>query len=74
MDIFGSNATPMGGATGRTDAVVGATEAQQLEGDLHLHFFMYPQQAHQHQSLHEIGERLRQGIIAVSSLKERSAS
>ena len=39
MDIFGSNATPMGGSIGRADALVGAVEAQKAEGVLHLHFF-----------------------------------
>ena len=37
MDIFGSNATPMGGSAGRGDALIGAVEAQKAEGVLHLH-------------------------------------
>jgi hypothetical protein len=32
MDIFGSNATPMGGDAGRCDAIIGAVEAQKAEG------------------------------------------
>ena len=40
MDIFGSNATPMGGSAGRADALVGAVEAQKAEGVLHLHMFL----------------------------------
>ena len=32
MDSFGSNATPMGGAAGRTDAMIGAVEGQKAEG------------------------------------------
>ena len=32
MDSFGSNATPMGGAAGRTDAMIGAMEEQKAEG------------------------------------------
>ena len=30
MDAFGSNATPMGGAAGRADALIGAVEAQKV--------------------------------------------
>jgi hypothetical protein len=37
MDVFGSNATPMGGSAGRADALIGAVEAQKAEGVLHLH-------------------------------------
>ncbi len=40
MDIFGSNANPIGGSAGRFDALVGAVEAQKAEGVLHLHFFL----------------------------------
>jgi hypothetical protein len=32
MDTFGSNATPMGGAAGRADAMIGAVEAKMAEG------------------------------------------
>ena len=42
MDMFGSNATPMGGSMGRGDAMIGATEAKKAEGVLHLHFFISP--------------------------------
>eukprot|EP00974_Lingulodinium_polyedra_P067123 6494814-Lingulodinium_polyedra.AAC.1 len=35
MDSFGSSATPMGGAAGRADGMVGAVEAQKAEGVLH---------------------------------------
>ena len=39
MDVFGSNATPMGGSCGRGDALIGAVEAQKAEeGTLHMHF------------------------------------
>ena len=37
MDSFGSDATAMGGAAGRSDAMVGAVEAQKAEGVLHVH-------------------------------------
>ena len=43
MDIFGSNATPMGGSAGRADALIGAVEAQKAEGVLHLHMFIFIQ-------------------------------
>ena len=39
MDIFGSNATPMGGSLGRADALVGGIEAQKAERVLHMHCF-----------------------------------
>ena len=41
QDYFGSNATPMGGGAGRADASIGAVEAQQAEGVLHLHLFIF---------------------------------
>ena len=31
MDIYGSNATPMGGSMGRADALIGAVESQTKE-------------------------------------------
>ena len=37
MDYFGSNATPMGGAGGRVDAMIAALEAQKAESVLHAH-------------------------------------
>jgi hypothetical protein len=43
MDTFGSNATAMGGAAGRSDAMIGAVEAQKAEGVLHVHLFLYVQ-------------------------------
>ena len=41
MDVYGSNASPMGGSAGRADALVGAVEAQKAECVLHLHLFMF---------------------------------
>ncbi len=55
MDVFGSNATPMGGSAGRCDAVVGAVEAQKAEGVLHIHMFLFFQMLHQQMTLLEIG-------------------
>ena len=49
-------------------AKVGAAEAQQAEGTLYLHFFIYLQIAHQHLNVHEIGERLRDGLMSMESL------
>ena len=40
MDSFGSNATPLGGAAGRCDAMVAAVESQAADGVLHVHLFM----------------------------------
>ena len=64
MDIFGSNATPMGGSLGRADALIGAVEAQATEGVLHLHFFIFVQMAHQFKNLHEIAEMIKQGMLS----------
>ena len=69
MDVFGSNATPMGGCAGRADALIGATEAQKAEGVLHLHFFIYVQMAHQFMNLSEIADLLRDRLMTVESLK-----
>ena len=68
MDIFGSNATPMGGSAGRADALIGATEAQKAEGVLHLHFFIFIQMAHQFLNLSEISDLLRERLMTVDSL------
>ena len=69
MDSFGSNATPMGGSAGRTDALVGAVEAQKAEGVLHLQMFVFPQLIHQHKTLHEIGESLREAPVTFDAMK-----
>ena len=69
MDVFGSNATPMGGSAGRADAMVGAIEAQKAEGVLHLHLFLFLQMAHQFLTLHDIAERLKQGLLSAESMK-----
>ena len=59
MNCFGSNATAMGGAAGRVDAMVGAMEAQQAEGMLHMHAFIYPQMVGQFNTLLELGGKLK---------------
>ena len=69
MDIFGSNATPMGGGAGRCDAIIGAVEAQKVEGVLHLHLFMYIQMLSQFATLQELADKLREGIITSESWK-----
>ena len=70
MDIFGSNATPMGGGAGRCDAIIGAVEAQKAQGILHLHFFMYIQTLLQFLTLQEIADKLRDGIVTSENWKE----
>ena len=59
MNFFGSNATPMGGAAGRVDAIIGALEAQKAEGVLHMHAFMLVQMATQFHTLQGLGEMLK---------------
>ena len=70
MDIFGSNATPMGGGAGRCDAAVGAVEAQKAEGVLHLHLFLYPQMVNQFSTMQELADKLRDGILSAKAWKE----
>ena len=69
MDVFGSNATPMGGSAGRADAIIGAIEAQKAEGVLHLHYFLYLQMAHQFLNLSEIAALFRDRLLSLGALK-----
>ena len=65
---FGSNALPQGGIFGRCDGVFGGVETQK-SGSLHLHFWAYVQRAHQHKTLLEIAELIKQGLLAPGGLK-----
>ena len=69
MDIYGSNATCMGGSCGRADAAVGAVEAQKAEGVLHLHVYVFLQMLHQYQTRAEIGAMLREQFVSVEAMK-----
>ena len=69
QDSFGSNAEPQGGVFGRCDALFGAVETQQ-SGTLHFHFFAFLQRAHQHKTLKEIAEMIKESLITVDELKE----
>jgi hypothetical protein len=69
MDKYGSNATPMAGAAGGADAMIGAVEAQLAEGALHLHFFMYLQTAFQFKTLEEIAAMLKQELLTGAAWK-----
>ena len=70
MDTFSSNATPMGGAAGRFDAMVAAVESQAADGVLHVHLFMFIQMAMQFCSLHELAELLREKMLSAEALKQ----
>lgn len=70
MDSFGSNATPMGGAAGRCDAMVAAVESQSADGVLHAHLFMFVQMAMQFCNLHELAEFLREKMRSAEVLKQ----
>ena len=70
MDIYGSNATPMGGSMGEADALTGAVESQTKEGVLHLHVFLYGQMAHQNKHLKEIAELFRRGVLSLDAFKK----
>ena len=70
MDFFGSNATPMGGAAGRSDAMIAAVEAQKAEGVLHIHAFLYIQMVAQFCTLLELGKKLKEGLLSAKAMKE----
>ena len=69
MDSFGSNATPMGGAAGRTDAMIGAVEAQKAEGVLHVHLFLYIQMRMQQSNLYDLPEKIREKLMSTNAIK-----
>ena len=66
QDVFGSNATSVGGCFGRFDAAFTAIEAQKSTGSLHAHCQLFLQCLHQHTHLHNIFETIRKngsGIV-----------
>jgi len=69
MDTFGSNATAMGGAAGRSDAMVDSVEAQKEEGVLHVHLFLYVQMITQFGTLHELAEALQSKLLEADTVK-----
>ena len=70
MDSYGSNATPAGGAAGRSDAMIGAVEAQKApDGVLHVHMFIYAQNVCQFSTLPERSELLRTEMISSEAMK-----
>jgi hypothetical protein len=69
MDRFGSNATPMGGSAGRGDAIIGAVEAQQAEGVLHLHLFLFVEMVNQHATLQEVAEMFEKQLLSIDAIK-----
>ena len=70
MDTFGSNATPMGGAAGRCDAMVAAVESQSADGVLHVHLFMYFQMAMHFMTLHQLAQHLREKMLTADAVKQ----
>ena len=69
MDRFGSNATAMGGAAGRCDAMVAAVESQAADGVLHIHQFMFIQTGTQFCSLQQIAEFPRDKMLTAEAQK-----
>ena len=59
QDLFGSNATAEGGIFGRVDAVYTSIEAQKSTGSLHAHSQVFVQCLHQHISIYDIMQTLR---------------
>ena len=70
MDRYGSNATALGGSAGRADAMIGAVEAQKVEGVLHLHLFLFVQMAMQFLTLKEIADMFKTGMLSVEVWKQ----
>ena len=70
MDTFGSNATPMGGAAGRCDAMVAAVESQAADGVLHVHLFLYIQMTMQFGAFCELAQPLREKMLSGYALKQ----
>ena len=70
MDYFGSNASPMGGSSGRADAMVAAVGAQKAEGVLHIHAFIYVQMVTQFDTLAQLASKIRQGLVSAAAMKE----
>ena len=54
QDLFGSNATPEGGAFGRADGAFTLIEAQKSAGSLHAHTQLHLQCLHQHTALQDM--------------------
>ena len=50
--------------------MIGAVEAQMAEGCLHLHFFMFLQNAFQFQTLEEIAQSLRSKLLSGQAWKD----
>ena len=69
QDAFGSNAEPQGGIFGRCDALFGGVEAQKA-GALHLHFHAFIQRVHQHNTLYDIAQMIRDELLSVGALKQ----
>ena len=61
VDEFGSVAKSEGGIYGRADAYFGSIECQKC-GALHLHLLLFLQCMHQHTSLKEIAEKIRNEV------------
>ena len=70
MDYFGSNATPMGGSSGRADAMIAAVEAQKAEGVLHIHAFIYIQMVTQFHTLAQLATKIQKQLISAKAMKE----
>ena len=68
-DAWGCNGEHMGGCAGRGDALAGAVECQKKSGALHLHFWFFGERLHQHHTLEQIAEKLRDGLVDGESLK-----
>ena len=69
VDEFGSVALSEGGVYGRADAYYGSIECQKC-GALHLHLLLFLQCMHQHLSLIEIAEKLKDRIQGANILND----
>ena len=74
QDAFGSNAEPVGGMGGRSDALAGAVECQKMSGSLHFHFWNFVQRVHQHKSMESIAKLLEERFITAEDMKRFCAT
>ena len=70
MDRYGSSASALGGSAGRADAMIGAVEAQKIEGVLHLHLFLFVQMAMQLKTLQEIADMFQRAMLSANAWKQ----
>ena len=70
IDIFGSNATPMGGCCGRADALIGFISSHSTVEDLEFNFCLFVQMAYQHLTLKDISSMIHRQLISKQDIQD----